>query len=432
MKRASLTAALCMLLSAGLATAAPFEVLRSRESPEHAQLILAPREGARTATLVVAFQSGRFDEAGSHGLTRLTQHAMLEANRRGRYDDLVRDLFGAGASLELVTGLRQSAFILEVHHRDFDRLAQRLLGMLLDARLDASKLEQAIERTAQDPGLTDMHDFLEARLASALSSDTRYAAPPPPFPSSVQSLTERHVAIHMSSAFTPRNATVIAAGAFDAPALRRAVASYRGGIAAPVARLTPKLPSKARLPAMSDVNVLAYPVHITQPEEAAVLRVVGPLLQRRMERRFRTMGVGYAQEAAPMLTPWMDALVLTLPANDPSALDLGPFLLQEVAAVREGRVTPEEYATSHGAALARLRLEDPNPRAVALQLASSIQTPAWYSPEVETSLAALSAEEFSRRVQPWLSESRLVHLLFTPYQTPRPASKSRIRGGGRR
>jgi len=248
----------------------------------------------------------------------------------------------------------------------------------------------------------------------------------------VQSLTERHVAIHMSSAFNPRNATVIAAGAFDAPALRRAVARYRGGVAAPVARLTPKLPSKAQLPSMSDVNVLAYPVHIAQPEEAAVLRVVGPLLQRRMERRFRTMGVGYAQEAAPMLTPWMDALVLTLPANDPSALDLGPFLLQEVAAVREGRVTPEEYATSHGSALARLRLEDPNPRAVALQLASSIQTPAWYSPEVETSLAALSAEEFSRRVQPWLSESRLVHLLFTPYQTPRPASKSRIRGGGRR
>ncbi|WP_194863056.1 insulinase family protein [Myxococcus sp. AB036A] len=432
MKRASLTAALCMLLSAGLATAAPFEVLRSRETPEHAQLILAPREDSRTATLVVAFQSGRFDEAGSHGLTRLTQHAMLEANLRGRYDDLVRDLFGAGASLELLTGLRQSAFILEVHHRDFDRLAQRLLGMLLDARLDASKLEQAIERTAQDPGLTDTHDFLEARLASALSSDTRYAAPPPPSPSSVQSLTERHVAIHMSSAFNPRNATVIAAGAFDAPALRRAVARYRGGVAAPVARLTPKLPSKAQLPSMSDVNVLAYPVHITQPEEAAVLRVVGPLLQRRMERRFRTMGVGYAQEAAPMLTPWMDALVLTLPANDPSALDLGPFLLQEVAAVREGRVTPEEYATSHGSALARLRLEDPNPRAVALQLASSIQTPAWYSPEVETSLAALSAEEFSRRVQPWLSEARLVHLLFTPYQTPRPASKSRIRGGGRR
>lgn len=420
------------VLWAWSAAATPFEVLRSRESPDHPQLVLAPREGARTATLVVLFHTGRFDEGGDNGLTRVTQHAMLEANKRGRYEDLVRELFGTGASLELVTGLRQSAFILDAHAEDFGALTQRLLPLLLSAQLAPARFEAATERASQDPGLTARDDFLETRLAMALSSDSRYAAMPPANASSAQSFTADVVASHMASAFNPRNAVVIAAGAFDAAALRRGVSRYQGGISSPVARLEPRLPLKVNVPAISDVNVLAYPVPLTGPSEAAALRVVGHLLRRRMEQRFRVMGVGYSQDAAPLLTPWMDALVLTLPASDPSALDLGPFLLEEVAAVREGRVTPEEFASSRGAALERLRLEDPRPAAVARQLAASTHVPAWYSGEVEAALATLSSEELTRVAGPWLRAERLVHLSFSPRtapvrRPPTPGNRSRRR-----
>ncbi|TQF16155.1 insulinase family protein [Myxococcus llanfairpwllgwyngyllgogerychwyrndrobwllllantysiliogogogochensis] len=423
--------ALLPLLWAGISVAAPFEVLRSQESSEHPRLVLAPREGARTATLVVLFSTGRFDEGGDTGLTRLSQHALLEANLRGDYGKLTRELFGADASLELFTGLRQSGFVLESNSGDFDRLARQLLETLLAPKLIPSRLEATAERTTQDPGLTSSEDFLETRLAIALSDDPRYAAAPPGNPSSAQSISPETVERHLAGAFSPRNATVIAAGTFDAVALRRTLARFKGGIPSPVARLQIQLPVKRQLPAHSDVNVLAFPVKLTTASESAALRVVGPMLRRRMEQRFRTMGVGYAQDASPLLTPWMDALVLTLPASDPSALDLGPYLLQEVAEVREGRVTADEFAAAQGAALTRLRLEDQHPRAVALTLAGSLQTPAWYSAEVEHSLSSLSPEGLARLVEPWLREDRLVHLLFSPRALSPPPRKTFNNAGTR-
>jgi len=65
------------------------------------------------------------------------------------------------------------------------------------------------------------------------------------------------------------------------------------------------------------------------------------VLHELLEQRFRRVGVGYSFSSGPLVLPWMSGLVVTLPAEDPSKVDLGPFLLEEVARVREGKVPAE-------------------------------------------------------------------------------------------
>ncbi|MHA7633714.1 insulinase family protein [Corallococcus sp. M7] len=400
------------------ASAAPFEVQRSRESPEHARLVLAPRPGTERATLHVVFTVGRFDEGGLVGLTRASQHVMLEANRRGRYEDLVRELFGANASLTMSTGLRQSGFTLSAPRQDFDALAERVLTSVLSPQVDDARLEAALERTGQDPSLTFADDFLESVLAVVLSTEPRFRAPVPPSAQSVLSFSDRDIAAYLSGPLSPRNAVVIATGDFDAEALKRTVARYKGGTPSAVTRLSPQLPVTLKLPAVSDINVLAYPIELGDARQAAAARVVGVLLGQRLEQRFRRLGVGYAQDASVVLTPWMDHLVLTLPARDPSALDLGPFMLEEVGAVREGRVGAEEFAQARAQVLARLRTDDRSPTEVGLALAASVHSPTWYAPELEAALTSLTPESLTQSVRGWLGEDRRIHLLFTPSVVP--------------
>ncbi|MBN9682731.1 MULTISPECIES: M16 family metallopeptidase [unclassified Corallococcus] len=400
------------------ASAAPFEVQRSRESPEHARLVLAPRPGTERATLHVVFTVGRYDEGGLVGLTRAAQHVMLEANRRGRYEDLVRELFGANATLTMSTGLRQSGFTLIAPRQDFDALAEHLLPRLLSPQVDAARLDDALERTGQDPSLTFADDFLESVLAVVLSTEPRFRAPVPPSAQSVLSFSDRDIAAYLSGPLSPRNAVVIAAGDFDVEALKRTVARYKGGTPSAVTRLSPQLPVTLKLPAVSDINVLAYPIELGDARQAAAARVVGALLGQRLEQRFRRLGVGYAQDASVVLTPWMDQLVLTLPARDPSALDLGPFMLEEVGAVREGRVSAEEFAQARAQVLARLRTDDRSPTEVGLALAASVHSPAWYAPELEAALTSLTLESLTQSVRGWLGEDRRIHLLFTPSVVP--------------
>lgn len=413
-------AALAAWLVAGAAAAAPFEVLRHRESEQHPQLILAPRDG-ELATLVVAFPAGRFDDGDDRGVTRLAQHVMLEANKRGRYEDLVRELFGTGATLQIHTGLRQSAFVLTAHAQDFPKLAERVLTLTLSPVMDPARMEAAAQRTAQDPALTAGRGSIEGWLALAAVTDTRYHAQPLLRARDVLSYPEERVKRCLNGVLSPRNATVIAAGAIDGEALRATLKRFHGGLPARVSRPSFTLPIIEKIASPNEVHVVSYPMELTSPQQSAAVRVLGHVLRDLLEQRFRRVGVGYSFSSGPLVLPWMSGLVVTLPAEDPSKVDLGPFLLEEVARVREGKVPAEWVMRGRSRVLAELKAADSSPESVAAELATGLYTPAWYDAALVTELQALTPESFTRTIAPWLQEERRIHLVFT--QPPRPPSE---------
>ncbi|XXF75441.1 hypothetical protein P2318_20495 [Myxococcaceae bacterium GXIMD 01537] len=428
------TALVVFFLARPAVAAVPFDIQRHRESEAHPQLILAPRDG-EVATLVIAFPAGRFDDRGQRGIIRLVQHVVLEANRRVRYEDFMREVYGAGASVELVTGLHQSSFVLTAHARDFDRLAGRLLTLVLSPMVDPARLANAAERTQLDPELNAGRASIEGWLAKQAVPDVRYQGEFSSQPPDVSGYTVESVREVLGSFLSPCNATVIAAGAINPKALRDTVKRFKGGLPTSVSKPELKLPVVEKLPAFNDVHVIAYPMELGAPKESAALRVLGAVLHHQLELRFRRAGVGYSFAAGPLLLPWMSGLLVTLPAEDPSKIDLGPFLLEEVARVRDGKVPPEWVMRARSRALAELRTLDASPEALALELTGALATPSWHDAAVAAELEALTPESFTRIISPWLQGERLIHLAFTEpvprAPVPRPVKRD-PRTGGRR
>lgn len=408
----SFSASVALLLLAPSVLAAPFEVETSRASPNHPLLVLAPRE-AKRSTLTIVFNVGAADDGMVNGLTRISQHALLHANARGSYDSLSTALYGAAASLEMRTGLHESRFTLTASPEDFDALARTLLTTVLSPKLDPRRYEAALERADNDAQPLDPDVWLELLLVRAmLEEETRYKDPHLGSLSDAQGMPLNAVREHISKVMAPCNATVIATGRFDAKALRKLVSGFSGGTVLERKRPTFKLPYKRRTPASREVQVLAYPIRIQTPRDAAAARVLATLLEERLFQRFRNAGVGYSFASEPVFTASLDALALILPAAERSGIDLGPFLREEVRAVSEGQLEPGAFERHQKANLIRLRLADREPLEVAEALRTARERPAWYGPELPAALESLTPEALRDVASAWLREESSIQIHF--------------------
>ncbi|WP_257461700.1 M16 family metallopeptidase [Archangium lipolyticum] len=402
--------AVALFLLASPASAAPFEVESLRPSPQHPLLLLAPRETSRS-TLTIVFDVGFLDD-DVPGLTRVAQQALLHANSRGDYATLMREVYSAGASFDLRTGLHESRFTLSAHPDDFDALARRLLTAILSPRLDSRRFEATLERASRDGNALDSEDWLELLLARALHDDGRYRNPDLGSMRYAEDIVQEQVRLHLSRMLAPCNATVIATGRFDAAALRKLVAGFKGGVR--LERTRPKLPLPFRRQVRSarELQVLAYPVHIESARDSAALRVIASLLQERLFQRIRDAGQGYSVASEPLLTATFDALLLLLPASAREGIDLGAALREEVRTVREATFESGAFERHRQATLTRLRLSDRDPSALAQELRFARHRPAWYSPELEATLAALTVKDVQEVASRWLDESTSAQLHF--------------------
>lgn len=406
-------AALAAALAATLAAApSPFTVEAHPSSRRHPQLVLAPREGNRAA-LVVRFAAGAVEDGLVPGLTRVAQRALVEANQRHRYEALVRDLFAADGTLAIETGIREATFVLEADRRDFDRLAGILLDLVLSPRLDAELFKRARERAMNDEReSTGREDWLSL-ITPKVIDEASYGNAPYGELESLERIRLAQVEEHLARALSPANATVVAAGAFDARALRARVARYEG---APFRRLPdPQLstPFSLMLPARREIYLLAFRTRFDTPARTAAARVAAAILEERVHHGFREKGVGYSELVVPEHRSWVDLFLFVLPAHDPSSLPLGALLEDEVDRVRAGKFSDAELDRNRAWALAALRRVDGEPAALARELADGAD-PAWWGPEVAAHVEAMDRAALEPHLRELFAEDAAVRILYSP------------------
>lgn len=404
-------ALVAFLLLASPVLAAPFEVETFRASPKHPLLVLAPRESTRS-TLTIVFDAGAGDDGLVTGLTRATQHVLLHANTRISYDAFTTSLYGAAASFDMRTGLHESRFTLTASPEDFDALARTLLSAVLSPKLDPRRYEATLERAENDSQSLDSEAWLELLLVRTMLDENRYKDPHLGSLGNAGGIPLDAVREHLARYLAPCNATVIATGRFDAKALRKLVSGFKGGTPLEHKRPHFKLPYKRRTKASREVQVLAYPISVKTPRDAAAARVLASLLEERLFQRFRNAGIGYSFASEPMFTASLDALALILPAAERSGIDLGPFLREEVRAVGEGQLEPGAFERHHQSTLIKLRLAEREPLKVAEELRTARQRPAWYGAELPAALEALTPEALREVASTWLREESSIQIHF--------------------
>jgi predicted Zn-dependent peptidase len=404
-------ALLAVAVAAAPAGQAEFDYATMPDEPGRPRVILAPRDSPQ-ATLSVTFDVGSYDEEGIPGLTRLAQHAMLEANPRVPYEKLVTALYRANATLQLDTGQRECGFRLTAPRDEFERLADQLTSLVLAPRIDGGRLAAAAERTRLDQREPDRPGSVLVLLTSTIASDPRYANDTYGDPDQIDMISVEQVRAHVARWMVPGNATVVFAGGFSPATATRMLRRFRGGARHAPEPLALDLPIDSSIGAASETHFIAYPFLLARPRDPAALRVLAALLQTRLERQARAAGVGYSPVVFPWHSRWANLLVVRFSVSAGGEAVAASLLKDEIAAIREGRVSDEELEQHRRFVLEQLRVVDRTPADLAAILSAGDGT-GWYGPGLAGALAGLTRADFFASASRWLADSSRVHILFS-------------------
>lgn len=375
------------------------------------RIVLARRPG-KLATMRVVFAAGAVEDGGRRGLTRLTQHALLASNRQVDYEELRLATHAAAGRLDLETDLRESAFTLSADWRDFPSLARILAGAVLAPRLDARRLPQARARALLDGRVSGRGTGFPTLLASLVVEDGRYLNEPFGDGDSLETLTLSDIQDHLTRHFAPANATVVVTGRFDRDEMLRFLRRFRGGLGVASQRPGVNLPARVRRRAASETYLMGYPMRLEAPRDAAAGRVAVAMVEAELWTRFREAGVAYDFEVFPLRAPWIDMLLVVLPAHDPSSLDLSSYLQDTIERVRAGTFTDAQLERARSAALAQLEADDRDPEALARTLSNGGL--AWHGKLVVDELRTTDRRGFTAAIAALLAADRSLFAYFGP------------------
>jgi predicted Zn-dependent peptidase len=400
-----------LLLAAATPAGAAFETEVFSEGSDRPKLMLARRPGEQ-ATISITFSSGSFDDGGRSGLTRLTQRALLESNGRLDWERFVTELYAAGASLSIDTGLRQSGFTLTAHRKDFARLSRTLVEAVLAPRLLPDRLPRALARTLHDGSDPSHGSGLIALLTAVAAEDPRFRNEPYGDREQIEFFTDGDVSDHLAGPFAPARATIVVTGRFDRDEMLRLLRRFHGGVGVAPVKAALSLPAISQFRSAGELVVLGFPIRLSSPQDAAAARVVAGLARQELWRTFRRQGVAYSFTVEPVCLPWIDLLMVILPTGSDSPDGVDQALRAALERVRSGQFDDEALAREVAAASAALLEADA--RAPDLAAALAAGGPQWHGAGVAAAMRALDRTAVRAAAFAWLDQTRLISLVFAP------------------
>jgi hypothetical protein len=393
------------------APAESFEVEAVAAVEGQPRIILARRPGL-TATVSITFAAGSVDDGDQHGLTRLAQQSLLAGNRRIDLERLLLGVHASAGDLAIGTQLRVCSFTLTADRRDFLELARQLVTGVLSPQLDPRRHEATVARAMLDTKQRGGGAGLLAAIATLVVNDTRYLNEPFGDRDSLEALTFDDVKERVGELLTPANATVVVTGAFDRDEVLRFLRTFRGGRAAPATRPSLALPFRTRRRSPQETHVLAYQVGLQTPRQAAAVQLASALLYDELWRTFRQAGVGYSFQVEPVRSAWLDALIILLPARDPSTANLAPHLQAAVQRVRSGGYDDGQLERARGAALGRFGAVDRDSAELARVLSEG--GPTWHGQAVASELRLLDRAALTDVLGQLLTPERSISIYLGP------------------
>lgn len=392
-----------------LAVTAPRDhvVERIDLGPDRPFLVLAPRS-TNTATLILRFDVGSYDDGQDYGLTRLTQLALLQANGATTYERIGWAIYTAGASLRVETEAQTCSFSLTAPVSQFPALADMIVSMVLTPRLQQAGFDSARARVPLSSGRNEILGL----FAQAVFPDARFQVGPGGT-EALDNVRVDQVARHAKKYFSPANATIIVAGGFDRTSATR-LARHRGG--SRVSRSPPTLVG-GRHEEMTwfELHVVGYPVEPRDAQSVAALHLLATIASDRLTRVFRRQGVGYAVEARTVRRPWITMLMLTLPIHASRNIGAAEKLTTEMRSIGSGPLKPGEFDRNRSFLMAELDRANDDSVALAELLSMTDRGLSLFDDSVVQQVRDLGEPQFHEITRSWLDPSSSVHVQFAPY-----------------
>ena len=376
-------------------------------------VILARRSGPR-AVLRVQFRVGALDDGLNLGLTRLSQHVLLSANRRRRYADFLERLHAADATLSFETGHARCAFVLQAPAPNFDALAEELLARLFSPSLGHGGIDEARQRMFHETSSFDA-TALASMFSRATLAEHGFGIDPQGDRDSMRALAMFEVKDHIRKYLRPANATVVVAGRFDAARLKRAALKLKGGRRRPTTAKPPLDTGVYQLRARVEIHLVGLQIPLGTAEDAAVMRVASAVLRERVQEEFRQMGVVYSTSVVPIRRPWLDFVLLILPTYNSTTSRIEAEIHARISDLsRSDFLTPKRFERYRSVVLHRLRRIDRTPLQLATELAMADSAVPWFGADVTQAVVDLDVKTFRKRVATWARPDKTAYVLLAP------------------
>jgi zinc protease len=269
-----------LLLGAALLAALP---AAARDAPVHQEvlpggleLVVAPVDGAPTASLRIVLRAGSsHDPAGKGGMAHLVEHLLVRVGTGATWQ-FVADARAAGATLNAFTSRDTTRFVLDAPATRFPELAERYLRAVTSPRLDRADVDRELEVVRHEQ--SDVGDsgglagLLEGAIYPGGTGGTTLGSG-----ATRDRITRADVITFFQATYASSAMTVVMTGAVRPESARALVdrafllpPSLPGEAPAPQAG-TPALPATQKLRAPFLATVVGYEVAAADREGCEVL-----------------------------------------------------------------------------------------------------------------------------------------------------------------
>src|SRR6056297_431034 len=308
--------------------------IESHELANGLRVALAPRPGARTVTVRVAYEVGsRDDPDGLGGLAHLVEHLMFKGSERVADGEHFRRVRDVGGRVNAFTDWDLTEYVDTLPPSALPRVLESEADRMRGLRLDAASLETQRAAIQEEEALRILNVPYAEAAASFLGQiwrQTPYDHSPMGTDAERQAATLADVEAFHAEHHAPDNAVLVLTGGFDPVAARASIAETFGSMPGrsgdeprtrrpaserePFAALDERAPEQA-----SKVDPLApFPVYgliwpgvgVTRPEAPALAVLDGLLLGHRDARLSRVVRGPLAFEATSLSFALRDAGLL--------------------------------------------------------------------------------------------------------------------------
>jgi predicted Zn-dependent peptidase len=380
-----------------------------RRSERAPRIVLAPRPG-REATIRIQFGSGSYHDGDTPGLTRLTQFVLLSASAHEIYQHFALDVYRAGGSLDISTGVSESAISLHAPAPLFDDLAARLIRLCLAPKIDADQFEAAKSGVLGRRDDEDL-DELSTVLAAMAFNTPGFNNDPLGEADAVRMLALGDVRRHLKGPMASANATVVVAGAFDKDRMRRMLQPIEGGSRLVFPRPKEELAGTYRVKAGINLRFVAYPFTLRGAEDAAAAHLISALIEEYLFEEFRAAGVAYELAVVPRHLPWLDFVLIVVPFGNSERPKIGELVGEKVSELLNEKLSEEALERNKRHVLRNFASIDRTPALLAVAQGSADGNE-WIGPGIADLVRQMTRERLVEIVRSSLSIAHAVQLDF--------------------
>lgn len=254
------------------------------------KVVLVESHKSPVLSIQMWVKTGSADEKkGEEGISHFIEHLVFKGSRRFKVGEIAATVEGAGGELNAYTSFDQTVFYVTIS-KEFQRVGMEVIAEMMgfpgfdenEINNEREVVIEEIKRSNDSP-----HRQASKLLFSSVYKKHPYGTPVIGFPDNISTVSRDKLVNYFKGRYNPKNMTLVIAGDFKSPEMRKQVDEYFGTFQVSKLRVV-KRPKPAKLknsavvvqkaPFNESIVHIAFPIPDAAHKDIAALEVFALIL----------------------------------------------------------------------------------------------------------------------------------------------------------